>query len=153
MKMTLVRPLILLLATSGCSAPPSVLLQQATLSADRWLEVERSGLTTKGKVASICFTLPGNYSDLLSSSSTAELLSTPDKKPLSLWASAIGPSGDTIPFGPPGVGSRTADEVRICFERRGDPIGRTFKAIRLRATDTLRISNLSWWSGNRHEFM
>ena len=130
----------------GCASAAPISPQSARLGPDRWQTIAGE-FTIQGPESRLCFQIANTYATSPPDSTEAELLNESTGKRVAVWATFFDSNEQTTTPGVQFVEDLGSHAKTLCFRRYKAPIGTAFRRIELKASDTLNISNITWWSG------
>lgn len=146
--------LIVLAAVVGLiyahNARRQLLHNELLLPQQRWITIADPGLAVRGMISEACIPFSAQYQVKYEVQfHTSQLVRRSDGGVLTLSARFLSQRGDTLGTALFHQFSRRDGSADVCFERRNDPKGNHYVALELMASDTVTITAVNWWSGDR----
>lgn len=126
---------------TGCDRTAELTRQPVQLGPSG-ITFESPNLVVRGPQIDLCVLMPPgtNYSAVTGNTRNRH------GRVVNLSAQLVSQSGRAFDLGRPGVS--VGRSVRLCFSPdRQVPEGQQFRAVVLRAADTLTVAEITWWSG------
>jgi hypothetical protein len=137
----------LALTIGACASSTPIVPTSARLDSYHWRSFSGNFVAT-GPDSRFCLSVNDAYNLGLPDSSEAELSNGLSGKRVTVWARLRRGSNDYVTPDVQFAEEMGTHRKTLCFRRYHEPKGTVFKAIDLRASDTLTVSNPTWWSGS-----
>lgn len=141
------RLVFVILLVEACVSTSLISPQSARLGPDRWQAIV-GDLRITGPESRVCFQIARIYKALPPDSTEAELINETTGAHVAVWGTFFDSNEQTripeVQF----VEELATHAKTLCFRLYKAPLGTAFTRIELKASDTLSVSNITWWSGS-----